>query len=1013
MNDVNHYFFTLSSTIGFSYLISRLRMMVCLIGMLLPMCIFAQQITVQGVVKDQTGETVIGASVMEKGTTNGTITGIDGDFSLNMSPNGTLVVSFVGYKTQEVQVKGQKQLQVVLSEDAEMLDEVVVIGYGTMKKSDLTGAVSSIGNKDIKDSPVSNLGQAIQGKISGVQIVDAGKPGDNVSIKIRGLGSINNCDPLVVIDGVPTDLGLSSLNMADVERLDVLKDASATAIYGSRGANGVVMITTKRGTEGKGKLAVSANYSFQNATNVPSLLNAAQYAELSNDMMVNSGRNPNPEWANPSELGAGTDWMDELLRTGVMQNYTVSYSGGNEKSHYYVSGGFLDQSGIVKSVNYRRFTFQSNSDAQVLKWLKFSNNITFSADTKKSGSYNIGDALKALPIYPVKNEDGSWSGPDGNSEWYGSTRNPIGPTELNKSQTDGYNFLANLTAELTFTKWLKFKSTFGYDAKFWFIDNFTPKYNWKPTPTEETSRYKSDNKSFTYLWDNYFLFDHTFAEKHRVGLMAGMSAQWNTNDYLNAQKNVFMFDNVHEMDNGEEMYAIGGNETEWALLSYMARVNYSYEDRYLLTATIRRDGSSRFGKKHRWGTFPSVSVAWRASQEKWFPKNDYINDLKVRAGYGVTGSQASVGNYSYLASYNTSVYPFGISSGNQTALVSSTLANPYIHWEEVAQTNIGFDASLFNSRVMFSFDAYLKETRDMLVKASIPITSGFEDTTTTYTNAGKVRNQGIEMSLHTINLTGELGWETNLTATYNKNKIKDLNSDVPYYINQINNSYVTMLAKDYPINVFYGYVTDGIFQNQSEVNTHAVQPGAEPGDIRFRDLNNDGVINDSDRTVIGNPNPSWLFSMNNSLSYKGFELSVFLQGIAGNKIYNANNIDNTGMAAAYNQTTDVLKRWQGEGTSNSMPRAVFGDPNQNTRVSDRFVENGSYLRLKNITLSYTFPKQWLQKAQIENARLSLSCENVATITGYSGFDPEVGINGIDQNRYPISRTFSLGLNFNF
>ena len=993
--------------------ISRLRMMVCLIGMLLPMCMFAQQITVQGVVKDQTGETVIGASVMEKGTTNGTITGIDGDFSLNMSPNGTLVVSFVGYKTQEVQVKGQKQLQVVLSEDAEMLDEVVVIGYGTMKKSDLTGAVSSIGNKDIKDSPVSNLGQAIQGKISGVQIVDAGKPGDNVSIKIRGLGSINNCDPLVVIDGVPTDLGLSSLNMADVERLDVLKDASATAIYGSRGANGVVMITTKRGTEGKGKLAVSANYSFQNATNVPSLLNAAQYAELSNDMMVNSGRNPNPEWANPSELGAGTDWMDELLRTGVMQNYTVSYSGGNEKSHYYVSGGFLDQSGIVKSVNYRRFTFQSNSDAQVLKWLKFSNNITVSADTKKSGSYNIGDALKALPIYPVKNEDGSWSGPDGNSEWYGSTRNPIGPTELNKSQTDGYNFLANLTAELTFTKWLKFKSTFGYDAKFWFIDNFTPKYNWKPTPTEETSRYKSDNKSFTYLWDNYFLFDHTFAEKHRVGLMAGMSAQWNTNDYLNAQKNVFMFDNVHEMDNGEEMYAIGGNETEWALLSYMARVNYSYEDRYLLTATIRRDGSSRFGKKHRWGTFPSVSVAWRASQEKWFPKNDYINDLKVRAGYGVTGSQASVGNYSYLASYNTSEYPFGISNGNQTALVSSTLANPYIHWEEVAQTNIGFDASLFNSRVMFSFDAYLKETRDMLVKASIPITSGFEDTTTTYTNAGKVRNQGIEMSLHTINLTGELGWETNLTATYNKNKIKDLNSDVPYYINQINNSYVTMLAKDYPINVFYGYVTDGIFQNQSEVNTHAVQPGAEPGDIRFRDLNNDGVINDSDRTVIGNPNPSWLFSMNNSLSYKGFELSVFLQGIAGNKIYNANNIDNTGMAAAYNQTTDVLKRWQGEGTSNSMPRAVFGDPNQNTRVSDRFVENGSYLRLKNITLSYTFPKQWLQKAQIENARLSLSCENVATITGYSGFDPEVGINGIDQNRYPISRTFSLGLNFNF
>ena len=997
--------------------ISRLRMMVCLIGMLLPMCIFAQQITVQGVVKDQTGETVIGASVMEKGTTNGTITGIDGDFSLNMSPNGTLVVSFVGYKTQEVQVKGQKQLQVVLSEDAEMLDEVVVIGYGTMKKSDLTGAVSSIGNKDIKDSPVSNLGQAIQGKISGVQIVDAGKPGDNVSIKIRGLGSINNCDPLVVIDGVPTDLGLSSLNMADVERLDVLKDASATAIYGSRGANGVVMITTKRGTEGKGKLAVSANYSFQNATNVPSLLNAAQYAELSNDMMVNSGRNPNPEWANPSELGAGTDWMDELLRTGVMQNYTVSYSGGNEKSHYYVSGGFLDQSGIVKSVNYRRFTFQSNSDAQVLKWLKFSNNITFSADTKKSGSYNIGDALKALPIYPVKNEDGSWSGPDGNSEWYGSTRNPIGPTELNKSQTDGYNFLANLTAELTFTKWLKFKSTFGYDAKFWFIDNFTPKYNWKPTPTEETSRYKSDNKSFTYLWDNYFLFDHTFAEKHRVGLMAGMSAQWNTNDYLNAQKNVFMFDNVHEMDNGEEMYAIGGNETEWALLSYMARVNYSYEDRYLLTATIRRDGSSRFGKKHRWGTFPSVSVAWRASQEKWFPKNDYINDLKVRAGYGVTGSQASVGNYSYLASYNTSVYPFGISSGNQTALVSSTLANPYIHWEEVAQTNIGFDASLFNSRVMFSFDAYLKETRDMLVKASIPITSGFEDTTTTYTNAGKVRNQGIEMSLHTINLTGELGWETNLTATYNKNKIKDLNSDVPYYINQINNSYVTMLAKDYPINVFYGYVTDGIFQNQSEVNTHAVQPGAEPGDIRFIDQNGDGMLDTNDRVKVGSGTPKVSLGFNINLTYKDFDLVANFYGDFGAKRYNYTKYQLERMDHVFNYGKNALNAWTPENPDTDIPRAVSGDPNKNSRTSTRFVENGDYLRLNNLQIGYNLPVKYCKKMGLSNLRIYVGATRLFTITNYKGYDPSTGSSvgqmGYDYAAIPLSRDFMMGLKFGF
>ncbi len=992
--------------------IFRLRLMACLIGIALPLSTYAQKIMVQGVVSDDMGDAVTGASVVEKGTINGTVTDIEGNFMLNVSPEATIVISYVGYTTMEIPVRGQTQLNVVLSEDSKMLNDVVVVGYGTMRKSDLTGAVSSLGHKDFEDVPVANLGQAIEGRIAGVQVVDAGKPGDNVNIKIRGLGSINNCDPLVVIDGVPTDLGLTSLNPADIERLDVLKDASATAIYGSRGANGVVMITTKRG-EGKGKLAVSANVAFQNATNVPSLLDASQYAALSNDMMNNSGRNPNPEWIDPSTLGKGTDWMDELLRTGIMQNYSLSYSGGNDRYHYYVSGGFVNQTGIVNSVSYRRFTFQSNNDAQVLKWLKLSNNLTFSSDVKKSGDYSISNTMMALPTFAVKDENGDWTGPEGNAEWYGSIRNPIGTAEMNKSKTTGYNLLANITAEITFTKWLKFKSTFGYDAKFWYDDNFTPAYDWKPTPVEQSSRYKGDYKSFTYLWDNYFVFDHTFAQKHYLGIMAGMSAQWNNYEYFTGQKNVFMFDNVHEMDNGEEMYSIGGNNTEWALLSYMARVNYAYDNRYLLTATVRRDGSSRFGDKNRWGTFPSVSVAWRASEEKWYPKNKWVSDLKLRVGYGITGSQASVSNYGYLASYNTSVYPFGTADNNQSALVALTLANPYIHWEEIAQTNIGIDATLFSSRLLFSFDWYIKNTRDMLVKASIPITSGYEDTSTTYTNAGKVRNTGFEISLHSFNFIGAFSWETTLTATYNKNKIKDLNSDVPYYINQYNNSYVTMLAAGYPINVFYGYVTDGIFQNAEEVASHAVQSGAEPGDIRFKDLNNDGVINDEDRTVIGNPNPTWLFSMNNTLSYMGFELSIYLQGVAGNKILNVNNIDMTGMYAAYNQTTDVLNRWTGEGTSTTMPRAVYGDPNENARISDRYVENGSYLRIKNLSLAYTFPNRWLKALQIENMRLSFSCENLLTFTSYSGFDPEVDINGIDSNRYPISRTFSIGLNFNF
>lgn len=988
-------------------------MLTFLIGMLLPLCVSAQQINVQGTVKDAVGS-VPGASVIVKGTTNGTIADIDGKFSMKVPAGAVLEVSCIGYVTVEVPAgNGQTPLTIVLKEDTELLEEVVVVGYGTIKKSDLTGAVAAVNSDKIKDSPAANVGQALQGKVAGVQIIDSGSPGSNVNIKVRGLGSINNCDPLVVIDGVPTDLGLNAINTEDIERIDVLKDASATAIYGSRGANGVVMVTTKRGKSGDGKISVNANFSLQTPTNVPQMLNAAQYAQLSNEMMANSGRNVNPDWADPATLGAGTNWLGELLGTGKLQKYNVSYSGGNDKTNYYVSGGFLDQTGVVRNVGYRRFTFQSNSDTQVRRWLKMSTNVTFSTDTKSSGSYSIGDTMNALPVFSVKDDNGEWTGPEGNAEWYGSVRNPIGTTEVNKSETKGYNILANISAEVTFTKWLKFKSTFGYDAKFWYTDSFTPKYAWKPIQVEVSKRYRSNNKSFTNLWDNYFLFDHTFAKKHHLSMMAGTSAQWNSYDYMSGEKSGFLFDSVNQMDNGQEVEYINGSKSEWSLMSLMARVNYSYDDRYLITATIRRDGSSRFGRNNRWGTFPSVSVAWRPSKESWFPQSEIVNDLKVRAGYGVTGSQASVSNYGYLATYETGVYSFGTAGTEQPSLYSASLANPSIHWEEVAQSNIGIDLAMFNSRVQFSIDGYIKNTRDMLVKASIPITSGFEDTTTTYANAGKVRNQGIEMQLHTVNIAGEWNWETDFSATYNTNKIIDLNSAVPYYINQVNNSYLTMLQKGYPINVFYGYVTDGLFQNQTEVENHAFQPGAAPGDIRYRDLNNDGVINESDRTVIGNPNPTWLFSMNNTVEWKGLELSVYLQGVAGNSIYNANNIENTGMAAAMNQTVAVLDRWTGEGTSNFMPRAVYGDPNQNCRVSDRFIENGSYLRVKNIMLAYSFPGKMLQKINVHGLRLALICENVATISKYSGFDPEVSINGIDSSRYPIPRTYSVGLNLNF
>ncbi len=776
------------------------------------------------------------------------------------------------------------------------------------------------------------------------------------------------------------------------------------------------MITTRKGVTGTSRVGVSVNAAFSKVSKNIGLLDAAGYASLSNDMLSEAGHNTNPIWADPSQLTTSTNWVDQLLQTGVMQNYNVNYSGGNEKAHYYFSAGFLDQSGVVKNVNYRRFTFQTNNDVKLKSWLKLSNSLLFSADIKKQGSYSMWDAMRALPTFPVKDENGEWSGPSGNSEWYGSTRNPVGTNDMNRSSTDGYNLLANIAGDFTIVpEWLQFRSLFGFDGKFWFGESFTPKYDWKPTPVEQSSQWQSSNRAFTYLWDNYFTFDHTFGGHHAVNVMAGVSAQWNHAYWMSGQMNGFLFDTVHQLANGEKIFDLDGSQSEWALMSYMARANYSYDDKYLLTATIRRDGSSRFGKSNRWGTFPSMSAAWRISSEEFFPQDTAIKDLKLRLGWGKTGSQASVGNYDHIQTLVTLLYPFGtkLENAEQSALYSQVLANSGIHWEEIEQYNAGVDLSLFNSRLNISLDGYIKNTNHMLVKAAFPITTGFEDTFDTYTNAGKVRNIGWELSASSVNLTGEFGWETDLVVTYNKNKIKDLNSDTPLWRNEFGGAYATMLSANLPINVFYGYVTDGIFQTPEEVRAHAVQSGAEPGDIRFRDLNNDGVINEQDRTVIGNPNPTWLFSMNNRLSYKGFELSIYLQGVAGNKIYNRTRSVMESMSAAYNQAATTADRWYGEGTSNSMPRAVWADPNGNNRISDRWVENGSYLRLKNITLAYNFPDNWLRTLRLENARILFSCENVATITGYKGLDPEVGIDGIDYSSFPPSRIFNVGLSFNF
>ena len=974
--------------------------------------------TITGTILDEKGESIIGASVAVKGTTNGTITDIDGKFSLNVNENDILAISYVGFLAQEIPVTGKSNLQITLKENTEMLDEIVVVGYGVMRKRDLTGAVSSIDSKSMQDKPVANIGEALQGRASGVQIINSGAPGSNVSIRIRGISTINNSEPLLVIDGVPTDLSLNALNMDDVQTVDVLKDASATAIYGSRGANGVVIITTKKGKSGDGVVSFSANWGIQDATSMPDMLNASQFASYHNDMIANYSGTENlmqrPDFADPTTLGKGTDWMDELFRTSMIQNYSISYSGGTDKSNYYVSAGILDQEGIVTDTSYKRYTVQFNGESKVKPWLKLGNNVTLSHDAKKQGSYGIRDAMAAQPTQPVYNEDGTYSGPGNPAYWYGDIKNPLGNAKVNSQSTKGYNLLGNIFAEINFFDKVTFKTLGGIDFKFWDKENFSPKYDWKPISQPESYRYEESNKSLTYLWDNTLTYIDTFNENHHLNVMIGSSAQNNVYNKMNASVQGFLSDKNNQLSNGLNQPTVGGTKNDWALLSFMGRVNYNYTDKYLLTLTVRRDGSSRFSKDNRWGTFPSVAAAWRLSEEAFYQKNKWVNDIKVRAGYGVTGNQWGINEYAYFTKLKTGQYVFN--GTPVSTLYPLVMPNPDVKWETVKQWNAGIDLSLIDQRINLSLDGYIKNTTDMLVPMAVPITTGYSDIYVPSINAGKVRNTGWELTISSRNLTGELEWNTDLNVSYNKNKVISMNDGVPLFTgDDINMTKVLVNAEGNPINSFYGYVTNGLFQNWDQVNNASIQVpgGTAPGDIRFSDLDNNGVINDNDRTYIGNPTPEWSFSMNNSFAYKNFDLQIFLQGVAGNDIYNANRIWQEGMAVPQNQTAKVLDRWTGEGTSNSVPRAVYSDPNKNARHSDRFVEDGSYLRIKNLTLGYTLPQAISKKAYLQTVRMYMSCQNLYTFTKYSGFDPEVGANGIDLSTYPLTRTISFGVNVKF
>ena len=984
-----------------------------------------QELEIRGEVKDENGEGLPGVTVRIKEAVGiGTTTDIQGNYRLQVPEeykNGTLVFSFVGYLAEEVAIGNHTEINVELIPDFRTLEEVVVVGYGTQSKKDLTGSVATIKAEEISKLPVPSISDAMQGRAPGVQVISKGEPGADAEFRIRGVGTINNSNPLLVIDGVPTMNGLNNLNPNDVESIQVLKDASAAAIYGSRGANGVIIVTTKRGKAGKGQLNIDVYRGVQQVIGGIDMLNAAQFAALHNEMMENNNQAKNPDFANPEALGSGTDWLGALFRPAPIQSYSVSYSGGNEDANFYVSGNVFDQEGIVIESGYRRYTLQLNSDFQLFERLKFGNNLTLNHDIKTQGENNIRNTMAALPTQPILNPDGSYAGPSGLPHWEGDIINPIGKARLIEQSTKGYNVIGSIYGELEITENLRFRSNGGMQVNLWDSRTWAPAYDWEPNPQPEAYLFQQYNKRFTWLWDNTLTYEKLFNNMHKLTAMVGSSAQTSRYDFMNGSIRGFVSEATQQLDNGTiQPPTLGGSGNEWSLLSYFGRVNYSYRDKYLATATIRRDGSSRFGEGNKWGTFPSASLAWRISEEGFFSGSDFVQDMKIRAGYGVTGNQ-EIGNYPFASQLQTIEYTF---NGNIVpAATPRVMPNPFVQWESVEQINLGVDASFWNNRLSVTLDAYIKNTNDMLVPMAVPVSTGYSDIYVPEINAGKIQNKGIELNLYSVNIAeeSEFTWTTDFNISYNRNRVISLNDTVPMPRGSIGLNYnLARIEAGRSVDEFYGFVTNGIFQTPEEVAAYASQiPGSDPfnstapGDIRFMDFNNDGVITDEDRTYIGSPLPDFIFALNNNFAYKGFDLTIFLQGVQGNEIFNANRIWAEGMAIAQNQTTATLNRWTGQGTSNEMPRAIFNDPNKNTRPSNRFIEDGSYLRIKNVSLGYTLPSELTQRVKITRARIYASAQNLYTFTSYSGIDPEVSYNGIDLNVYPVPRTISMGVNISF
>ena len=960
---------------------------------------FAQQRTITGTVTDETGATLPGVTVLLKGTTIGTITDLQGNYSLSVG-DGTLVFSYMGFETQEIPIGTQTSINVRLLEDRKLLEEVVVIGYGTQKKKDITTSVAVVDDKALKDRPIVTVAQALQGKAAGVQVTQpSGKPGSGLAVRVLGATSVlAGNEPAYIVDGIQTS-DINGLNPNDIESMTVLKDASAAAIYGASAANGVVLITTKRGLKETPSINFNTYFGFSKLRKGIDVLNTKQYR----DLMMDIGVAYDPTWT------GYTDWMDETYGTGYQQSYQASFSGGSEKSSYFVSGGYLTEQGMVEPSKFDRYTLRMNLDNELRSWLKVKTSLTtWSINTKdtpdnmSSGRGGvIMSALNTPPFLNVYKKDGSgWFDPN---PFQPSWENPIAYMQGPDQNARDNKVLGAVDVEVRLLKGLKFKSNAGIDITSHQYDYYLDPF--RTTFGRQNHGIGRSDKANHMVWqlENMLDYSKKIGDHSFTGLLGSTLKKYEGNGtYIEGTD--FPDDVKMKTVWSANQIATGGSwQSENSKVSFFGRVTYDFNSIYYLTASIRRDGSSKLYDK--WGTMPAVSAGYRLSSAGFMQKLTFIDDLKIRGGYGITGNVDGLNDY---AAYALTSYfrrdPQDPLAGPGS--YQSSYGNPNLKWETTRQSNLGLDLTMYNGRVLFTFDAYHKKTVDVLLNvqltSSLPVSS-------ILTNAGDIVNKGLEFGLNTINIThSDFEWTTDLNFSLNKNEVTALKYTPVYYFGRIysNNQDAAMVRVGYPLGTFYGYVSEGV--------------DPETGDIKYKDVNENGIFDPGDRKAIGYGMPDFSFGFTNNFTYKKFALNIFFQGSYGNEIFNATRIDLEGMFDSKNQSVDVLERWTPENPNTDMPRAVGGGNVDNVRNSTRFIEDGSYLRLKSATLSYNVLKNSPKFDFIKNLSVYVTGQNLLTFTNYSGFDPEVNAYGnsavevgIDYGTYPQSRTIVFGVNVEF